>query len=87
MEKENNIRGLNEWVDYIMEDNNEKDKNSSKKKKNFKTSQNKKKKKTKKSIEPSDFLNSDKSLLEEEDTSIIEFKIKLKNDSINAKEV
>jgi hypothetical protein len=83
VEKENNIRDLNEWVDYIMEDD-EKEKNLSKKKKNLKTSQ-KKKKKSKKNIENTEILT--KTQVDEEDKIITEFKIKLENDSLNAKEV
>lgn len=71
-----------------MEDeSNDKEKNSSKKKKNLKTSQNKKKKKSKKNLETIDFLKSDKTQQDEIDLTIIEFKIKLENDSLNAKEV
>ena len=78
----NDHKDLNELVDYINEDDCEKIKNSSSKKK--KTNQNKKKKKSKKNLN-SDFLKEEKIL--EEDKIIIEFKVKLENDSLNAKEV
>lgn len=85
VEKENNIRDLNDWVDYIMEDDKGKLKYSPKKKKLNKTNQNKKKKKTKKTTENSE-IKSDK-ILDEDERLLNEFKNKLENESLYAKEV
>jgi hypothetical protein len=86
LEEENNYKDLNELMDYINEDENGKIKNSPKKKKNgnLKTSQ-KKKKKSKKTIGNNDYLKIEK--VQEEDRSVVEFKMKLENDSLNAKDV
>jgi hypothetical protein len=61
-----------------------KEKNSPKKKK-AKSNQNKKKKKSKKNVD-NEMGKSDKHV-DEEDKSIFEFRSKLENDSLNAKEV
>jgi|LauGreDrversion4_2_1035121.scaffolds.fasta_scaffold229276_2 hypothetical protein len=85
VEKENNIRDLNDWVDYIMEDDKGKLKYSPKKKKLNKTNQSKKKKKAKKMTESNEIKP--EKILDEDERLLNEFKNKLENESLYAKEV
>jgi hypothetical protein len=93
-EEENNVneyKDLNELLDYINEDDSQgKLKNSPKKKKAvMKTNPNtKKKKKSKKNIYINEQVFQEESIgkEKEEDKSVVEFKMKLENESANAKE-
>jgi len=90
VEDENNYKDLNKLMDYINEDDNDNKSSPKKKSKNMKTQNNnnsnqtKKKKKSRKNINATDYTKDEK--IKEEDKTLIEFKIKLENESLNARE-